>query len=140
MKSILSWCYKNITKRFPGTVLLIALILSGFSIYLASDLKFNPKMDNLLPQDLPLIKEFNEVVERTDAEIQHPPHYNQGSIECIEGIEAMLSPEEYIGYLRGNSLKYRWRYPFKNGIQDLYKAEFYEKKLLEKLLGQESDE
>jgi len=65
MKSILSWCYKNITKRFPGTVLLIALILSGFSIYLAFDLKFNPKMDNLLPQDLPLIKEFNEVVRKT---------------------------------------------------------------------------
>ena len=65
MKSILSWCYKNITKIFPGTVLLIALILSGFSIYLAFDLKFNPKMDNLLPQDLPLIKEFNEVVSKT---------------------------------------------------------------------------
>ena len=65
MKSILSWCYKNITKKFPGTVLLIALILSGFSIYLAFDLKFNPKMDNLLPQDLPLIKEFNEVVSKT---------------------------------------------------------------------------
>ena len=65
MKPILSWCYKNITKRFPGTVLLIALILSGFSIYLAFDLKFNPKMDNLLPQDLPLIKEFNEVVSKT---------------------------------------------------------------------------
>ena len=64
-KSILSWCYQNITKKFPGTVLLIALILSGFSIYLAFDLKFNPKMDNLLPQDLPLIKEFNEVVSKT---------------------------------------------------------------------------
>jgi len=45
--------------------LLIALLLSGFSIYLAADLKFNPKMDNLLPQDLPLIKEFNEVVDKT---------------------------------------------------------------------------
>lgn len=65
MKSILSWCYQNITKRFPGTVLLIALILSGFSIYLAFDLKFNPKMDNLLPQDLPLIKDFNQVVSKT---------------------------------------------------------------------------
>ena len=65
MKSILSWCYKNITKRFPGTVLLIALILSGFSIYLASDLKFKPKMDNLLPQDLPLVKDFNQVVGKT---------------------------------------------------------------------------
>ena len=43
----------------------------------------------------------------------------------------MLSEEEYIGYLRGNSLKYRWRYPYKNGVEDLKKAEWYEKKLLE---------
>ena len=65
MKSILSWCYKKFTKKFPGTILLFALILSAFSIYLAGDLKFNPKMDNLLPQDLPLIQEFNEVVRKT---------------------------------------------------------------------------
>ena len=65
MKLILGWCFKNITKKFPGTVLLIALILSGISVYLAVDLKFNPKMDNLLPQDLPLIKEFNKVVRKT---------------------------------------------------------------------------
>ena len=65
MKSILSWCYKKFTKKFPGTILLFALILSAFSINLAGDLKFNPKMDNLLPQDLPLIQEFNEVVRKT---------------------------------------------------------------------------
>ena len=65
MKLILSWCYKNITQKFPGTLLMGALVLSGFSVYLAADLKFNPKMDNLLPQDLPLIKEFNEVVKKT---------------------------------------------------------------------------
>jgi len=72
-------------------------------------------------------------VKRSDAEIQKPLHYNQGSVECIEGIEAMLTPEEYIGYLRGNSLKYRWRFPYKHGIKDIYKAEFYEQKLVEKL-------
>jgi len=65
MKLILSWCYKNITEKFPGTLIIVALVLSGFSVYLAADLKFNPKMDNLLPKDLPLIKEFNEVVEKT---------------------------------------------------------------------------
>ncbi len=65
MKLILSWCYKNITEKFPGTLILVALVLSGFSVYLAADLKFNPKMDNLLPQDIPLIKEFNEVVDKT---------------------------------------------------------------------------
>jgi len=63
--------------------------------------------------------------------VNNPAHYNKGDIECIDGIEAMLTREEFIGYLRGNSLKYRWRFPYKNGIEDLKKAEWYEKKLLE---------
>ena len=61
--------------------------------------------------------------------VNHPPHYNNGKIECIEAIEAMLTHEEFVGYLRGNSLKYRWRFRYKNGIQDLEKAEWYEKKI-----------
>jgi hypothetical protein len=51
-------------------------------------------------------------------------------IECIDGIEAMLTRDEFIGYLRGNSMKYRWRFPYKNGTEDLKKAEWYEKRLL----------
>ena len=62
--------------------------------------------------------------------VNHPEHYNQGTIECIEAIEAMLSQEEFVGYLRGNSLKYRWRFRYKNGIEDLRKAEWYERRLL----------
>ena len=46
--------------------------------------------------------------------VNNPEHYNQGDIECIDSIEAMLSTEEYIGYLRGNSQKYRWRFRYKN--------------------------
>ena len=45
----------------------------------------------------------------------------------------MLSKEELIGYLRGNSFKYRWRFRQKNGKQDLEKAEWYEKKLKDEL-------
>ena len=62
-----------------------------------------------------------------------PPHYRKGDIECIDAIRAMLSSEEFIGYLRGNSLKYRWRFRYKNGIEDLEKAEWYEKRLKEEL-------
>jgi hypothetical protein len=70
--------------------------------------------------------------------VNNPPHYNQGGVECIEAIESMLSVEEFIGYLRGNSLKYRWRFRYKNGLQDLEKAMWYEKKL-ETLLRKEND-
>ena len=62
--------------------------------------------------------------------VNHPEHYNQGTIECIDAIEAMLSQEEFVGYLRGNSLKYWWRFRYKNGIEDLRKAEWYERRLL----------
>ena len=65
--------------------------------------------------------------------VNSPIHYNKGGIECIDGIQAMLTKEEFIGYLRGNSLKYRWRFPYKNGIEDLKKADWYENKLLEVL-------
>ena len=68
-----------------------------------------------------------------DDAVNNPPHYNKGGIECIDAIEAMLTHEEFIGYLRGNSLKYRWRFKYKNGIQDLEKAEWYENKLMETL-------
>jgi len=63
--------------------------------------------------------------------VNHPVHYNKGVIECIDSIEAMLSEEEYIGYLRGNSQKYRWRFRYKNGIEDLKKAAWYEKRMLQ---------
>jgi len=65
--------------------------------------------------------------------VNNPKHYNQGEIECIDAIRAMLSDEEFIGYLRGNSLKYRWRFRYKNGMQDLEKAEWYERRLKETL-------
>ena len=65
--------------------------------------------------------------------VNNPEHYNQGDIECIDAIEAMLDHDEFVGYLRGNSLKYRWRFKYKNGIEDLKKAEWYENKLLKVL-------
>tara|TARA_R100000482_G_scaffold118644_1_gene62845 strand:+ start:385 stop:651 length:267 start_codon:yes stop_codon:yes gene_type:complete len=65
--------------------------------------------------------------------VNNPEHYNQGNIECIDSIKAMLTTEEYIGYCRGNSHKYRWRFRYKNGIEDLKKAEWYERELLETL-------
>ncbi len=52
------------------------------------------------------------------------------NIECFEAMVSMMTIEELRGYLRGNSFKYRWRYQKKAGIQDLEKAEWYEKKLL----------
>ena len=34
--------------------------------------------------------------------VEQPPHYNNGSIECISAIEASMSTDEWKGYLKGN--------------------------------------
>jgi len=62
--------------------------------------------------------------------VNHPPHYNQGDIECIDGIEASMSAEQFEGYLKGNLMKYVWRYENKSKKQDLEKAEWYLRKLI----------
>ena len=55
--------------------------------------------------------------------INNPEHYNTGSIECIEAIEASMTPEEFKGYLKGSVMKYLWRYQNKNNpAQDLEKC------------------
>lgn len=67
--------------------------------------------------------------------VNHPPHYTQGSIECIEAIEAALGPAGFQAYCRGQVMKYIWRAPHKGATtQDLKKAAFY----LERLIGAES--
>ena len=65
--------------------------------------------------------------------INHPPHYTQGEIECIEVIKYIndkLNMKGYQGYCLGNFIKYIWRCNFKNGWEDIDKAVFYLDKLL----------
>ena len=57
--------------------------------------------------------------------VTQPDHYNKGAIEAIEAIKASMHPQEYKGYLKGNCLKYLWRYEYKNGVEDLRKAKVY---------------
>ena len=62
--------------------------------------------------------------------VNNPPHYNSAGIECIDAIQAALTPEEFRGYCKGNNLKYTWRERYKNKIEDLNKAAWYLNKLL----------
>ena len=57
--------------------------------------------------------------------INNPPHYNQGSVECIEAIKATLTPEEFRGYCKGNAIKYVWRERLKGQDESLKKATWY---------------
>jgi hypothetical protein len=57
--------------------------------------------------------------------VNHPPHYTQGGIECIDAIQAALTPEEFRGYCKGNALKYTWRERSKGQDESLKKAIWY---------------
>lgn len=70
--------------------------------------------------------------------INHPAHY-QGKVECIEAIatilaQNMLSQEPLYPPITHavlfNVVKYRWRKDLKNGNEDLAKAEWYRKWLV----------
>ena len=62
--------------------------------------------------------------------INHPPHYNQSCIECIDAIEAATMPN-FKYYLQGNILKYLWRFDYKGKpLEDLKKAQWYLNRLI----------
>jgi len=62
--------------------------------------------------------------------VNKPKHYNTGNIECIEAIEESMSSVAFKGYLKGNCLKYLWRYDYKGKqVEDLQKATWYLNKL-----------
>ena len=66
--------------------------------------------------------------------VDKPIHYAASSIECIDAIEAQLTPEEFRGYLKGNVAKYMWRERQKGGTESLKKAKWY----LSRLIGSDS--
>lgn len=64
--------------------------------------------------------------------VNHPNHYTSGGIECIDAIKASMTPIEYAGFLKGQVLKYAWRYRLKGKpVQDLKKARFYLDRLIQ---------
>ena len=69
--------------------------------------------------------------------VNHPPHYNKAGIETIDAIKAMTDGGfEY--YLQGNIMKYLWRYRYKNGVEDLKKAQWYLTELIDVVEKDES--
>ncbi len=69
----------------------------------------------------------NITEEQLNDVVNHPKHYTAGGIECIDYINACK-----FDYLEGNIVKYVTRYRNKNGVEDLRKAEFYLRMLIER--------
>ena len=75
-------------------------------------------------------RKLKEVEDNKQDMVNSPIHYNKAGIETIDALEAMLT-KGFDYYLQGNIVKYLWRFRYKNGIEDLKKAQWYLNKLIE---------
>ena len=76
----------------------------------------------------PIMEEPEEKPEH-DA-VNHPQHYTQGGIECIEALKAATAGLTGIeAFCTGNAIKYAWRWKHKNGVEDIDKAIWYLERL-----------
>lgn len=66
--------------------------------------------------------------------VNHPSHYTQGGIECIDALKAATVNKTGIeAVCTANAIKYLWRYEEKNGIEDVKKARWYIDRLIKEL-------
>ncbi|MBR5790230.1 MAG: DUF3310 domain-containing protein [Phascolarctobacterium sp.] len=66
--------------------------------------------------------------------VNHPSHYVQGGIECIDAIKAAVTGLEGIeAVCTANVIKYIWRWKHKNGVEDLRKSRWYLERLIKEL-------
>jgi hypothetical protein len=72
----------------------------------------------------------DQYVDRFDS-VEKPAHYASGEIECIDAMRAQMSKEEFEGHMKGNVVKYMWRWRDKGGVESLKKARWYLNKLIE---------
>lgn len=79
------------------------------------------------------------MVENSESRVAHPAHYQTSNgLETIDVMEAFT--EDMAGYeavCTSNVLKYICRWKKKNGIEDLKKAEWYLKRLIEHIESSE---
>lgn len=66
-------------------------------------------------------------------QVNHPQHYGgeDNPYEVIKVFEAQSTPEEVIGGFKFMVMKYNARHRAKGGLEDLKKAEFYQKRLVQ---------
>ena len=75
--------------------------------------------------------------------VNHPDHYiSESGIETIDVIKAFVADidDPFAAYCTGNIIKYICRWPNKNGLQDLEKAQWYLNALIEHQKRSETEE
>ena len=69
---------------------------------------------------------FNETNEvKTEDVVNHPSHYTNGGMECIDEMILVFGEEAVMHFCICNAWKYRKRAMYKNGQQDMDKSDWY---------------
>ena len=76
---------------------------------------------------------FPEIVVSADARQVGGSHYRDMQMQPWDVMQAVLTPEEFRGFLKGNVIKYAMRQGKKDGTDDAGKAQHYAQKLAEVL-------
>ena len=63
--------------------------------------------------------------------VDHPMHYNQGNVECIDAMQSAFGTPAVMNFCICNAFKYLWRSKNKGGMEDINKAMWYLNKYLE---------
>jgi hypothetical protein len=74
-------------------------------------------------------QDFQDTIMPDHDDPVNPSHYKSEGVECVDYIKQQLSRDAYVGYLEGNVIKYIHRHKYKNGLEDLRKAQWYLNKL-----------
>ena len=75
--------------------------------------------------------DFILITDSASNNVNHPSHYTQGSIECIDAMESAYGTEAVIMFCMCNAFKYQWRFNKKNGREDILKCQWYQNKMVE---------
>lgn len=89
-------------------------------------------LDNIIAYKIAVSSDEElSVVYKPDV-VNHPSHYTNGKVECIDAIESATVGKTGIeAVCVANVIKYLWRYEDKNGLEDIKKAQWYLNKLIE---------
>ena len=63
--------------------------------------------------------------------VNHPSHYETGNFECIDVMLETQGKEAVMNFCICNAFKYLYRCNFKNGLEDIKKAQWYLNKYIE---------
>ena len=104
-----------------------------------ADKELEEKAQQRVQETKDILEAITKPAAESDA-VNSPEHYNMLDIEAINLIEMSMTKDEFLGYLKGNVLKYIIRYKHKGKAgEDLDKGKWYLEKLRNKINEQPSN-